>query len=208
MEIETIFRLTCGISTHYEVYILNPTDDLNITDSKFTSGIDFVNEYDNIVVCNAPSKAFNLAGLSTSYIMIPRVDLRNEFIKQTEREFLSKPTVFGYTALIKAYEEGELWLEEQNKHIKNNYLFLKDYLHKELPNLVVTKLEGTYLVWLDLSYTKLTTEELMDKCNNAGITCNGGVSFCKDYESFIRFNIACPFFQLEEGLIRLVKAFK
>ena len=182
--------------------------DLNITDSKFTSGIDFVNEYDNIVVCNAPSKAFNLAGLSTSYIMIPRVDLRNEFIKQTEREFLSKPTVFGYTALIKAYEEGELWLEEQNKHIKNNYLFLKDYLHKELPNLVVTKLEGTYLVWLDLSYTKLTTEELMEKCNAAGITCNGGVSFCQDYDSFIRFNIACPFFQLEEGLIRLVKAFK
>lgn len=182
--------------------------DLNVSNKKFTSGIDFVNEYDNIVVCNAPSKAFNLAGLSTSYIIIPKEDLRNSFVKQTEREFLSKPTAFGYTATIAAYEQGIDFINEQNKHLKNNYEYLKEFLNKELPNAVVTKLEGTYLVWLDLSYTHLTTEELMDKCNNVGITCNGGVSFCSDYESFIRFNIACPLSQLQEGLNRLVKALK
>lgn len=182
--------------------------DLNVSNKKFTSGIDFVNEYDNIAVCNAPSKAFNLAGLSTSYIIIPKEDLRNSFVKQTEREFLSKPTVFGYTATIAAYEQGIDYINEQNKHLKNNYEYLKEFLNKELPNAIVTKLEGTYLVWLDLSYTHLTTEELMDKCNNAGITCNGGVSFCSDYESFIRFNIACPLSQLQEGLNRLVKALK
>ena len=85
---------------------------------------------------------------------------------------------------------------------------MKQFLNKELPNLVITKLEGTYLVWLDLSYTNLSTEELLNKCNQAGITCSGGVQFCKDYESYLRFNIACPFNQLKEGLDRLVKAFK
>ena len=56
--------------------------------------------------------------------------------------------------------------------------------------------------------TNLTTEELLEKCSTAGITCSGGVNFCHDYESFLRFNIACPMEQLKEGLNRLVKAFK
>ena len=80
-------------------------------------------------------------------------------------------------------------------------------MNKELPQVVVTKLEGTYLVWLDFSYTELSTEEILNKCSENGIICSGGVQFCKDYESYLRFNIACPFEQLEEGLKRLVKAF-
>ena len=182
--------------------------DLNITDNKFTSGIDFVSMYDNIAVCNAPSKAFNLAGLSTSYIIIPNEELREKFNKQTRREFLNSPTVFGYKATIAAYNHGDNWIDEQNKHIKDNYNYLKEYLNKELPKLVVTKLEGTYLVWLDLSFTNMSTEELLERCNEYGITCSGGVNFCHDYESYIRFNIACPFEQLKEGLERFVKAFK
>ena len=63
-------------------------------------------------------------------------------------------------------------------------------------------------MWLDLSYTNLSTEELLAKCSNNGIICSGGVQFSKDYESYLRFNIACPFEQLKEGLHRLVKAFK
>ena len=54
----------------------------------------------------------------------------------------------------------------------------------------------------------MSTEELLERCNEYGITCSGGVNFCHDYESYIRFNIACPFEQLKEGLERLVKAFK
>lgn len=182
--------------------------DLNITDNKFTSGIDFVSMYDNIAVCNAPSKAFNLAGLCTSYIIIPKDELREKFNEQTRREFLNSPTVFGYKATIAAYNHGDSWIDEQNKHIKDNYNYLKEYLNKEFPKLVVTKLEGTYLVWLDLSFTNMSTEELLERCNEYGITCSGGVNFCHDYESYIRFNIACPFEQLKEGLERLVKAFK
>ncbi|MBQ8293076.1 MAG: pyridoxal phosphate-dependent aminotransferase [Bacilli bacterium] len=205
-EIEKVISL----AKKYNVFVIIDEihSDLNITNTKFTSGADFISMYDNIVLCNAPSKAFNLAGLCTSYIIIPNEKYRELFNKQVDREFLNSPTVFGYSATIAAYSNGYDWINAQNEHIKNNYLYLKEYLNKELPNLIVTKLEGTYLVWLDLSYTNLSTEELLDKCNNAGITCSGGVNFCQDYESYLRFNIACPFEQLEEGLKRLVKAFK
>lgn len=182
--------------------------DLNISERKFTSGADFIDAYDALAICNAPSKAFNLAGLCTSYIIIPNEKYRKMFNGQVDREFLNSPTVFGYNATIAAYEKGLDWINEQNEHLKHNYNYLKEYLNKELPNVIVTVLEGTYLVWLDFSYTNLSTEELLAKCNDAGITCSGGVEFGKDYESYLRFNIACPFNQLEEGLKGLVKAFK
>lgn len=199
-----------ALAKQYNVFVIIDEihSDLNMGCNPFISGVNFIDQYDNLVVCNAPSKAFNLAGLCTSYIIIPNNKIRDSFNNKVDCECLNSPTVFGYGATIAAYNSGYEWINEQNEHIKNNYLYLKQFLNKELPNLVVTKLEGTYLVWLDLSYTNLSTEELLNKCNQAGITCSGGVQFCKDYESYLRFNIACPFNQLKEGLDRLVKAFK
>ena len=179
--------------------------DLNITNNKFNSGVDFVSLYDNIVICNAPSKAFNLAGLSTSYVIIPNDNICKKFNDQVDREFLNGPTVFGYQATIKAYEEGDEWIDYQNKHIKSNYEYLKSYLSQNLKDVKITKLEGTYLVWLDFSYTSLNTKELLQKCSESGLTCSGGVDFCCDYESYLRFNIACPFAQLQERLVKALK---
>lgn len=205
-EIEEVLSL----AKKYNVFVIIDEihSDINITNNKFTSGLDFVDLYDNIAICNAPSKAFNLAGLHTSYIIIPNPTVKRLFQEFKENRFQNSPSVFGYNAMIAAYTKGDEWIDAQNEHIKNNYNYLKSYLNEHLPELIVTKLEGTYLVWLDLSFTKLTTEELLEKCNKAGITCSGGVGFCKDYESFLRFNIACPFNQLKEGLERLVKVFK
>lgn len=199
-----------SLAKKYNVFVIIDEihSDINITDNKFTSGLDFVDFYDNIAICNAPSKAFNLAGLHTAYIIIPNPTVKRLFQEFKENQFQNSPSVFGYNAMIAAYTKGDEWIDAQNEHIKNNYNYLKTYLNEHLPELIVTNLEGTYLVWLDLSFTKLTTEELLDKCNDAGITCSGGVGFCKDYESFLRLNIACPFNQLKAGLERLVKAFK
>lgn len=205
-EIEKVILL----AKKYNVFVIADEihSDLNMGIRKFTSAADFVNVYDNIAICNAPSKTFNIAGLHSSYIIIPNDNIRTKYNNQIDREFLNGPSVFGYQALISAYEEGADWVDAQNEHLKKNYQYLKEYLNQELPELVVTKLEGTYLVWLDLSYTNLSTEALLEKTNKEGITCSGGVAFCCDYESYLRFNIACPFNQLEEGLKRLVKVFK
>lgn len=199
-----------GIAKKYNAFVIFDEihSDLNITEYKFVSGIDYVNEYTNIAICNAPSKAFNIAGLCVSYIIIPNEELRQKYLNKKERECLNTPTIFSVNATIAAYENGDDWIDSQNEYLKKNYEYLKDYLNKELPEIIVTKLEGTYLVWLDLTFTKLSTEEILSKCDEHGITCSGGVNFCKDYESYIRFNIACPFEQLQEGLKRLVETFK
>lgn len=199
-----------SLAKKYNVFLIIDEihSDLNISNKIFTSGIDFVDLYDNIAVCNAPSKAFNIAGLHTSYIILPNKNIKEEYQQQKDKEFLNSPSVFGYTATIAAYTKGDEYIDLQNKHLLNNYNYLKEFINMYLPNVIVTKLEGTYLVWLDFSYTNLSTCELLDKCKNAKITCNGGVDFCKDCESFLRFNIACPFDQLKEGLNRLVKEFK
>lgn len=205
-EIEKVVLL----AKKYNVFVIGDEihSDLNMGIRKFISINEFMDVYENIAICNAPSKTFNLAGLYTSYAIIYSKELQEKFTKQVKRDEINRPTVFGYRATIKAYEEGDAWVDAQNEHLKNNYMYLKEYLNKELPKCVVTKLEGTYLVWLDLSYTNLSTAELLEKCGTAGVTCSGGVQFCKDYESYLRFNIACPFDQLKEGLERLVRALK
>lgn len=199
-----------SIAKKYNAFVIFDEihSDLNITKRKFVSGIDYVSEYQNVAICNAPSKAFNIAGLCVSYIILPNEELRKKYLDKKERECLNNPTIFGVNATIAAYENGDEWIDLQNEHLKKNYQYLKEYLNKELPEMIVTKLEGTYLVWLDLTFTKLSTEEILKKCEEHGITCSGGVNFCKDYESYIRFNIACPFDQLQEGLKRLVETFK
>lgn len=205
-EIEKVIE----IAKKYNAFVIFDEihSDLNITDRKFVSGVDYVSEYENIAICNAPSKAFNIAGLCVSYIIIPNQELKEKYLVKKERECLNSPTIFGVNATIAAYEKCEYWINLQNEHLKKNYNYLKEYLNKELPKMIVTKLEGTYLVWLDLTFTNISTKEILKKCEEHGITCSGGVNFSNDYESYIRFNIACPFEQLEEGLKRLVETFK
>ena len=181
--------------------------DLNISGRPFISGLRFVEEYDNIVVCNAPSKTFNIAGLHVSYIIIPNEKIKEKFISQKDKEFLGSPSVFGYQATIAAYTKGAEWVDAQLLHLERNYKYLEIYLELFLSKVVVTKLEATYLVWLDFSYTNLNSEQLMKKLNDAGVTCSKGVAFGKDYESFVRFNIACPSKQLLDGLMKIAEAF-
>ena len=178
--------------------------DINITNRKFYSMINFDDIHHNLYVCNAPSKAFNIAGLSTSYLIIPDVSRKEQFDARVKRDCISSPTIFGFAACIEAYKSGEQYICDQNKHILNNYLFLKDYINKNARGIIVSKLEGTYLVWLDLSVLNKTNEEIQDLLDKAQITCSNGVGFCNDYGSFIRVNIACPIEQLKEGLERFI----
>lgn len=206
---EELAKIT-RLAEKYNVFIIADEihSDINICGKKFISCADFIDEYENIVICNAPSKTFNLAGLYTSYIITKNKELVEKFLNRTKRDEINRPTVFGYSATIKAYEEGASWVDSQNDHLKNNYQYVKEYLNKNLNKAVVTKLEGTYLVWIDLSFTNLKTQELLNICSENGLTVSGGAQFGSDYESFIRFNIACPLNQVKEGLDRLVKAFK
>ena len=161
---------------------------------------------ENSVSCVSPSKAFNIAGLQIANIICVNEDRRKKIDKAININEVCDVNPFGVLATIAAYTQGEEWLEALKKYLWNNYLFLLDYFKKNLPDYPVTKLEGTYLVWVDCRKLHLDSEkieeELLEKAN---VWLNAGSMYGKDGEGFMRINIACPRSRLEEGLNRIAK---
>ncbi|MGI6538807.1 MAG: MalY/PatB family protein [Caldicoprobacterales bacterium] len=162
---------------------------------------------DNSIICTAPSKTFNLAGLRTSNIFIKNKNMRNKFIAEIENSGMSQPNTMGLIACQAAYEHGEEWLKQLIEYLENNIKFIKDYLHTYIPNINLIELEGTYLIWLDFRKLNKTEEELEDIIfNKAGILLNKGTIFGEEGRGFQRMIIACPKSVLEQAFIRLEMA--
>ena len=115
----------------------------------------------NTVVCTAPSKTFNLAGLHTSNIIIPNSKLRRRFQRTLNSCGMSRwANPFGVLACETAYREGEAWLEQVMAYIEDNLSYLEGFIHQHIPGIRVVRPEGTYLVWLDFRKLYLGGKEL------------------------------------------------
>jgi cystathionine beta-lyase len=159
------------------------------------------------VTCMAPSKTFNLAGLQASYIITEDEEKRTKLANQLGIQGQGQLNTMGNTALEAAYNYGEAWLDELKQVIKDNYDYVTDMFQKHAPILGVTKSEGTYLVWIDCSRLKLTSEELKKFMNEqAKVGLNAGAAYGEEGVSFMRMNIACPRATLEEGVKRIIDA--
>ncbi|MFQ7453412.1 MAG: aminotransferase class I/II-fold pyridoxal phosphate-dependent enzyme [Flavonifractor plautii] len=104
---------------------------------------------DNCVICTSLSKTFNLAGLCYASIIIPNDEVRAKFQKQMGLQAFMHIERFGPVAHEAAYRHGAEWLEELIQVIKGNYEYVRDFFAQHFPGVVVTELEGTYLVWCD-----------------------------------------------------------
>lgn len=159
------------------------------------------------IVCTAASKAFNLAGMKTSNIIIPSEEMRAQFVSTLDRHGLRMSNPFGIAAVEAAYTHGEPWLHDVMDYVEANYLFMKDYLAQHLPQVTITPPEGTYLIWVDFRSLGLDPAErkllMMDQ---ARVYLDEGELFGPEGEGFERFNIACPRSILEEALERIRKA--
>ena len=166
-------------------------------------------EYEEMtVICTAPSKTFNLAGLQVSNIFIPNQELRERFCREIRAVGYEEINTLGLLACQTAYESGEAWLLEVKKYIWDNFLFLKDFLERELPKVQVCTPEGTYLVWLDFRAYGLTEEELEKRIvEKARLWLDRGAMFGPEGEGFERVNIACPRATLKKALVQLKNAF-
>lgn len=116
---------------------------------------------DSLVTVTAPSKTFNLAGCQNSIIIIPDEKLREKWDAFTTSIRVTSGNTFGYIAARAAYIGGRPWLNEVNEIIHNNYLYVKETFERELPKLVVSPLEGTYLLWIDFG-AYLSFDEMKD----------------------------------------------
>lgn len=158
------------------------------------------------VVCTAPSKTFNLAGLQTSNLIIPNPEYRKAF--QTTRDLtgIHNPNVFGITALEAAYSEGWDWLNQLLDYLQKNVDFIFSSL-AQIPQIRAIQPEGTYLVWLDFRELGMGPNELQDfLVHKAGVGLNAGFQFGPGGEGFARLNIGCSKSLLEEAFERIIAA--
>lgn len=159
------------------------------------------------IVCTAPSKTFNLAGLQASNIFIPNVQIRKAFLKQMSAVGYSQLNMIGLHACKAAYETGREWLEELKVYLKGNLDFVREYLEQNLPQIKLIEPEGTYLIWLDCRALGLPEAKLENLIvHEAKLWLDSGAIFGKDGEGFERINIACPRAVLEEACKRLHRA--
>lgn len=161
----------------------------------------------NTIMCTAPSKTFNLAGLQTSNIIIPNEDMREVFQATMDTLALRLTNTLGVVATESAYRYGDEWLDQLLDYLQQNLEFLTDYIERSINGIKVIKPEATYLVWLDCRELGMDTESLQQFIlKEAKVAVNQGFTFGPGGEGFIRMNIACPRSVLEEGLRRIEKA--
>lgn len=159
---------------------------------------------DITVTCTAPSKTFNIAGLQISNIFIQNHKLRQAFHREMKAAAYTQVNTMALAACQAAYEGGGEWLSEVKQYIWDNFLFLKKYVEKKIPQIRVIEPEGTYLIWLDfrgLGMTEKEREELITK--KARLWLDSGIMFGSNGEGFERINIACPRKILQQALKQL-----
>lgn len=161
----------------------------------------------NCVVCMAGSKTFNIAGLTTSFVIIPNKKLFVRYDRALKVPHLHMGNIFGSLALETAYREGADWVYQMVAYLQANYQFLESYLKENLPQIVPMKPEATYLIWLDFSAYQLSDADLNDKLIKAGVGLNRGVQFGKQGTGFMRINIGCSQATLKQALERIKEAF-
>lgn len=160
---------------------------------------------DNSVVLNSPTKAFNIAGLQIANIICADPAMRRRIDRTVNINEVCDVNPFGVVALQAAYNESEEWLDSLNHYIWGNYLALKEFIAKELPRLEVARLEGTYLAWVDIKATGLTSDEAYEKLMKEGrVYVNSGTMYGRRAgEGYLRINLACPRATLLEGMKRM-----
>ena len=154
----------------------------------------------NSVILNSPSKSFNIAGLQTANIICSQLEWRRRLDRAININEVCDLNPFGPVALKAAYNESEDWIDELNQYLWGNYQLLRD-LWK------VCRLEGTYLPWVDISATGMTSQQYADLIlEKAKVWVNPGTMYGpQSGEGYIRLNIACPRSRLMEALERIYK---
>ena len=161
---------------------------------------------DNSVICISPTKAFNLAGLQTSAVVVRDPGLRHKVWRALNTDEVAEPNAFAVQAAVAAFEHGGDWLDELREYLFDNKRTVSEFLQAELPQIKLIPSQATYLLWLDCSELKMPAKQLQKFLRETtGLYLSSGHIYgCGD--SFMRMNTACPKALVEDGLGRLKDA--
>lgn len=155
----------------------------------------------------APSKTFNIAGIVTSYAIIPDETIRKQFYSFLEAGEFGDGTIFAYTATTAAYTYGAEWLQQMRMYIMENVRFVDEFMKANLPKIKVYLPQASFLVWLDCRDLHLDQQTLVQLFQDkAGLALNDGTLFGPGGEGHMRLNIGCPRSVLDKAMKALKKA--
>ena len=181
--------------------------DLTDPDKEYIPFASISEEFEmNSITCISPTKAFNIAGLQTSAVMIPNKVIRRKVERGLNTDEVAEPNVFAINAAIAAFNEGGEWLDELKEYIYKNKQTVKDYLDKNVPQIKLVYSEATYLLWLDCtSFVKDGDSFAGFVRKNSGLWVSDGSAYGNG-DKFIRMNIATQRERVLDGLERLKKS--
>ncbi len=156
------------------------------------------------ITFGAPSKTFNIAGIVSSYAVVPDADLREKFFAWLTANEMDMPTIFAMTATEAAFTEGEQWRKQMLAHIESNIDYVDEFLRKNIPAVKAIKPEASFLVWLDFSALGLSHEAMVDMVvNDAHLALNDGAMFGIGGEQHMRLNVGTQRAVLEQAMQQL-----
>jgi cystathionine beta-lyase len=168
-------------------------------------------DYDDFcITMTAASKTFNLAGLQNSIVIIPNDALRERYLEYQRRIHTYDGNAFGFVAVEAAYRGGRAWLEEIKAQIYSNFEYVRDTFAKEIPDVKVADLQGTYLLWMNFEKYFKTQEEvktfMQDKC---GIAFDYGEWFGgNNFVPFVRMNLATTHELVDQAVQAIIREIK
>lgn len=197
---ETLIRLADFCYRHHIIVVSDEIHcDLALWDNRH---VPFASVSPEAAACSitfgAPSKTFNIAGIVSSYAIVPNEDLRRRFFGWMEANEFNEAPMFAPIATIAAYRKGEAWRREMLRYIEGNIDFVIDFCERRLPGIKAWRPQASFLVWLDCRGLHLSHEGLVHLfVEKALLVLNDGAMFGKEGEGFMRMNVASP-----RGMIR------
>ncbi|MBO4663525.1 MAG: PatB family C-S lyase [Bacteroidaceae bacterium] len=208
---ETLKRVAHFAKEHNLIVISDEIHcDLALYDNKHIPFVTVSDEAAEVgITFSAPTKTFNLAGIVSSWCIIPNDKLRKPFYEWMAANEFNEPNMFAPIATIAALKNGEEWRQQMLRYIEGNVEFLIDYCKTHIPQIKPRRPQASYLVWLDCRALGLSHEELKDLfINKALLALNDGEIFGKEGSGFMRLNVGTQRSVLAQALKQLEEAVK
>ena len=152
----------------------------------------------------APTKCFNLAGINTAAVYASNRRLYHKMFRALNTDEVAEPNAFACPVAITAFNECSDWLDEMNEYVYANRDYAEEFIKKNIPSLSVVPGDATYLIWIDISETRSSSDAFADYLRGVtGLFITSGRHYGACGGSFIRMNLACPRTVLTDGLNRL-----
>jgi cystathionine beta-lyase len=156
------------------------------------------------ITFGAPSKTFNIAGIVSSYAIVPNKEIRDKFFGWLMANELNEPTLFAPIATIAAFRQGEEWRRQMLDYVQGNIDFVIDFCREFIPQVKPLRPQASFLVWLDCRALGLDHQQLVDLfVKKAKLALNDGEMFGQGGQGFMRMNVGSPRSVLKQALEQL-----